>query len=199
MPITPQWMILPSHMVWAPWSEAAALMVLIWLLLLTSVWVPRLRKENRRGEKMHDALNWKHCCYCPAWLCSTCNGVCGDKEHVCHVGVSAVRLRVPAIYIFHIQLSHPLRMGQGGMLSEPKCPSFLQGAALPGNKTKTTGFHSMKQSARLLLWDLPWQSIEISGRQAGKQKPSLVLERRPKRMVLPTYYFIVESFIIILF
>lgn len=89
---------------------------------------------------------------------------------------ACVRTCVHACFVFHVQLSHPLRTGRGGMLSEPECPSFLHGPALPGNKTKTTGFHSMKQSTGSPISDLPLQSIEVSGRLAGKHKPKAPMQ-----------------------
>lgn len=100
-----------------------------------------------------------------------------DQEGTHHVSISVVcpcvhvHACVRACSVFHVDLSHPLRKGRGRMLSEPECPSFLRGPALTGIKTKTTGFHSMKQLTGSLLRDLPLQSIEFSGQLAGKHKP----------------------------
>lgn len=90
----------------------------------------------------------------------------------------SVRACVRACSAFHIQLSHPLRTGRGGMLSEPECPSFLRRPALPGNKTKTTGFHSMKQSTGSLLRDLLHFQVDWQENTTLSPQCSLVLEMK---------------------
>lgn len=109
------------------------------------------------------------------WLSTKCNTMYrGERKvrpargfHVCNF--AAVSLLV-FIFIFPwLPVTSAQIEARWGAFST-KVPFSLLGQVLPGNKTKTTGFHSMKQFSLPLLRDLPLQSIGFQNRLAGRQK-----------------------------
>lgn len=135
-------------------------------------------KVEVNGNKQ-DASNWNCSNYLSFWLVvlqmqyhvqrRERTARTGRGFHVSNFTVVSL-LNFCFLFFFHGYLSHPLRLGARWGAFWTKVPFSLLGQVLPGNKTKTTGFHSMKQFSLPLLRDLPLQSIEFQNRLAERQK-----------------------------
>lgn len=143
-----------------------------------------LKVELNRNK--HDASKWNYFYYGCFWSAELWMECCVPQQWRTFTGtdhISMPLLSLCAIMLhliftwsfylyfsfFHDYLSHPLRLRQGGLFSEPECPSVCSGNTLLGNKTKTTGFHSTKRFCLPLQQGLLLQSIEFQNRRAGRQ------------------------------
>lgn len=120
------------------------------------------------------------------WLCSKCHSMYSwEREqqrqaegfHVSNFTVVSLLRSVFFLGVyFHGYLSHPLRLRQGGVLSEPKCPSVCSGKYSLGIKPKpqasTPWNNSPCHSSEICHYNLlnfrsDWQGDKSSGPDAA--------------------------------